>query len=61
MQEDELMYKTFEVISIRLKEDIEPLLEKIYDYIDNTLAEKRDFRELDFEYLTEIYSIISKK
>ena len=23
--------------------------------------EKRDFRELDFEYLTEIYSIISKK
>lgn len=61
MQEDELMYKTFEVISIRLKEDIEPLLEKIYDYIDNTLVEKRDFRELDFEYLTEIYSIISKK
>ena len=61
MQEDELMYKTFEIISIRLKEDIEPLLEKIYDYIDNTLVEKRDFRELDFEYLTEIYSIISKK
>ena len=61
MQEDELMYKTFEIISIRLKEEIEPLLEKIYDYINNTLVEKRDFRELDFEYLTEIYSIISKK
>jgi len=61
MKEEDFFYKTFEVISFRLKNDIQPLLEQIYEHIDSTLKEKIDFIELDFEYLTEIYSIISRK
>ena len=61
MQEDEFMYKTFEIISFNLKNEIQPLLDQIYDYIDITFNKELDFKELDFEYLTEIYSIISRK
>lgn len=61
MQEEEFMYKTFEIISFNLKNEIQPLLEQIYEHIDSTLKEKNDFTELDFEYLAEIYSIISRK
>ena len=61
MQEEEFMYKTFEIISFNLRNEIQPLLDQIYDYIDTTFNKELDFKELDFEYLTEIYSIISRK
>ena len=61
MQEEEFMYKTFEIISFNLKNEIQPLLDQIYEHIDSTFNKELDFKELDFEYLTEIYSIISRK
>lgn len=61
MREDEFMYKFFEIISFNLKNEIQPFLDQIYDYIDITFNKELDFKELDFEYLTEIYSIISRK
>ena len=36
MQEEEFMYKTFEIISFNLRNEIQPLLDQIYDYIDTT-------------------------